>query len=132
MRGKRTVRTTVRTLVLGLAALVATACASGGAATGGSGGLAIRVTHDLVPPASITVWITNEMGSRRRLGTIAPDAQQEFSYSPISQSMEHRLVAEAMDGREVTSDAFVPAGIAVVTWSPRSPVLRLGSSRQEQ
>jgi len=128
MHGKRT----ARKLVLGLAALMVTACASGTAGAGGSGGLRVRVTNDLVPPASITVWITNEMGSRRRLGTIAPDAQQEFSYSPVSQSMEHRLVAEAMDGREITSDAFVPAGIAAVIWGPRSPVLRLESSRQSQ
>jgi len=130
MYGKRT----ARRAVLGLAALVSlvTACASGSAAAGGRGGLTVRVTNDLVPPASITVWITNELGSRRRLGTVAPDAQQEFAYSPISQSMEHRLIAEAMDGREVTSDAFVPAGIAAVMWSPRSPVVRLESSRQSQ
>src|SRR5690606_1430973 len=93
MYGKRT----ARRAVLGLAALVSlvTACASGSAAAGGRGGLTVRVTNDLVPPASITVWITNELGSRRRLGTVAPDAQQQFASSPISQSLEHRLIAEA-------------------------------------
>jgi len=130
MRKTGKARSTVAAACL---ALVLAACASGGN-RGGAGAdsgraLAVRVTNDLVPPAQITVWILSEMGSRRRLGTVQPDQQGEFSYVPVSRGLEHRLAAETIDGREITSDPFTPEGVAVVSWRPSLRAVRLESSR---
>ncbi|HEX7089518.1 MAG TPA: hypothetical protein VF192_05240 [Longimicrobiales bacterium] len=121
---------TARGLVAaGCLALVLAACASGGngggARTDPGRALAVRVTNDLVPPAQITVWIVSEMGSRRRLGTVQPDQKGEFSYVPVSPGLQHRLIAEAVDGREVTSDPFIPEGVAAVSWGPNLRAVRL-------
>jgi hypothetical protein len=91
----------------------------------------VRVTNDLVPPAQITVWIQSEMGSRRRLGTLQPDQKGEFSYVPASRGLEHRLTAEAIDGRQITSDPFTLHGVAAVTWGPSLRAVRLESGRTQ-
>ncbi|HEY8469849.1 MAG TPA: hypothetical protein VIL18_09410 [Longimicrobiales bacterium] len=121
---------TARGLVAaGCLALVLAACASGGAG-GGAGAaagraLTVRVTNDLVPPAQITVWILSEMGSRRRLGAVQPNQKGEFSYVPASRGLEHRLSAEAIDGRNITSDPFTLVGVTAVSWGPNLRAVRL-------
>jgi hypothetical protein len=127
---------TARGLVAaGCMALVLAACASGGVG-GGAGtdpgrALTVRVTNDLVPPAQITVWMLSDAGSRRRLGTVQPNQKGEFSYVPASRGLEHRLSAEAVDGRVITSDPFTLVGVTAVTWGPRLRAVRFETGTAE-
>jgi hypothetical protein len=117
-----------------LVSLFLAACASG---AGGSGAAApaqdqpagdavtIVVNNDAVPPANITVWIAPESGPRRRLGTISSNGRQNFTFTPSTRSMEHRLVAEKQGGDSQTSNPFVLEGVNGVRWSISSPVVAL-------
>jgi len=128
---------TVRRLVTaGCAAVVLAACASSGAG-GDAGGtergraLTVRVTNDLVPPAQITVWMLSETGGRRKLGTVQPNQEREFSYVPAGRGLEHRLSAEAIDGRAITSDPFTLVGVTAVSWGPGLSAVLLETGRTE-
>lgn len=115
-------------------ALVVGACASGGstpgaepagAQTGGGDQVAVQVRNDIVPPATITVYIAPETGSRRRLGTIPPNGQQTFTYNPGIRSMEHRLVAEVSGGQGTQSNPFTLEGATRVTWGASTQVVNV-------
>lgn len=116
-------------------ALVVAACASGGGSTpgaepaavqtGGGNQVAFQVRNDIVPPATITVYIAPETGSRRRLGTIPPNGQQTFNFNPGIRSMEHRLVAEVSGGQGTQSNPFTLEGATRVTWGASTQVVNV-------
>jgi hypothetical protein len=103
------------------------ACASsgtsGGEGAGGASGdaVTVRIVNDLVPPATITVWMVPETGARRRLGTVTPNGEETLSFAPGIRSMEHRLVAEATGGSDRTSNPFTLTGVAGLRWNVSSP-----------
>lgn len=124
MRNSRLFRSTL--LAASLIAL--SSCASSGT-TGGDDAaavvsgdaVAVRVSNDLVPPATITVWMVPETGGRRRLGTVTPNGQETFSFSPGVRSMEHRLLAEVTGGAEHQSNPFDLVAATAVRWSVSAP-----------
>ena len=117
---------------LGLAAVFALGCASSGGTEGAdaggdtAGGIAVTVTNAVVPPAAITLWIVPQTGSRRRLGTIQPNQQGTFNFTPTVPAIEHTLQAEHVGGGQTTSNPFVLSGVTRVTWQTSSPVVNLG------
>ena len=128
MRRTGVVHIGVLTFVVLSAATCASSGSSGGVAEspqGGANTVTIRVTNDMIPPTPITVWIIPETGSRRRLGTIEPNQQATFSFSPGIRSMEHRLVAERTGGSDVTTTPFTLDGVLAVRWTTSSAVVNL-------
>jgi hypothetical protein len=124
----------LRSSFFALASLVITACASGGGGgetqtqapaqpTGNT--ISIRVTNDIVPPTSITVWMVPEQGSRRRLGTLEPNGQGTYTFSPGIRSMEHRLTAEKTGGGSASTNPFTLEGVTGVRWAASSTVATL-------
>ncbi len=87
--------------------------------------ISVQVTNDIVPGQTVVVWMVPETGSRRRLGSIPPNARGSFNYLPGARSMDHRLVAEG-DGRgRETSIRFRLVGISGVRWALSDPNVRL-------
>lgn len=112
------------------AVLLAAGCASSGSTAEGTdavdpNAVAVTVNNDLVPPASITVWMVPETGSRRRLGTISPNGQDTFSFSPTSAG-EYRILAEHVGGGSTTSNPVVLNGVRTLTWSLSNSVVQVG------
>lgn len=112
------------------ALLVVAACASGSGESGETtqagarGDVAIDVNNDLIPPASITVFIVPETGSRRRLGSVGPGGRETFSYLPAVASMDHRLVAEVPGQRNSQTIPFTLSGVSGVSWDVSNTTVR--------
>jgi hypothetical protein len=125
------VRSVLRRTTLAAAFFALSGCASSGT-TGGEGGdaisgdaVAITINNDLVPPASVTIWMVPENGGRRRLGTVNPNGEQTFNFSPGVRSMEHRLVAEATGGSDRESNPFTLVATSGVRWSISGPTVSI-------
>lgn len=119
-----------RCLLVG-SCLAFAACASSGA--GGmdesepaGDGITIEVNNDLVPPASITVFIVPETGSRRRLGSVAPGGRESFNYTPMAVGLDHRLVAEVGGGSDAQTNPFIlGSAVTRVQWNVSDPNARV-------
>lgn len=120
----KTIRNTFMAVAFVALAGCSSAAGSGGGAQPAAGGVAIQVTNDIVPPATVTIWMAPETGARRRLGTISPNGQQTFNFSPGIRSMEHRLVAEASGASDMTSNPFILEGVQSVQWNVSSVAVR--------
>ena len=123
----------LRSLIVAFVMPALAACAGGGGGGGAQeagqtpapsgNAVSVRVTNDLVPPTPIPVWVIPETGSRRRLGTIEANGQGTFSFSPSVRGMEHRLMAQTAEGREVSSNPVTLEGVRGVRWSASSTVV---------
>jgi hypothetical protein len=114
-------------LMIAVATLLASSCASSGGAApssagAGAGRMTIQVTNDMVPPSAVTIWIRPEAGGRTRLGTIQPNGQQTFSFAPISTATDHRLEAE-FEGRTIVSNPFNFQGATSARWRVKTPLV---------
>lgn len=115
----------VRSAVVVAAALGCTACATSGtggdtgdpAQQGGGDAVALAVDNDVVPPASVTVYVVPESGGRQRLGVVNASASQTFNYRPPSPSMQFYLSGEVVGGSDVRSDDFNLVDASRVEWS---------------
>ncbi|MGH7501032.1 MAG: hypothetical protein ACREL7_04670 [Longimicrobiales bacterium] len=123
--------TTRSAVTIPIAAIVLAACASGGTGSAeaagevSAGAVAVQINNDLVPPAVLTLWIVPETGARRRLGTVNPNGQATFSFSPTVRAMEHRLVAEVTGGNGQTSNPFSFDAVSSILWNVSSPNVRV-------
>jgi hypothetical protein len=94
-------------LWIGLVALVAAgACASGErqASTGEDRTVQVTVENDLQPPTSVTVYIGEQIGTRRTLGDVGPLDTRTFSFELPSRTGNYRLVARTTSGEQLQSD----------------------------
>lgn len=122
-------------LVLAMAGLGA--CASSGASPGESepsgDAVSVRVMNDTSPPTAIVVWVVPESGNRWRLGSLQPNAQQSFRYSPMLRSMQVHLLAVPQGPAsglmqqqgEFRSDPFTMEDVRIVNWSVSRRTIRL-------
>jgi len=120
--------------LLALLSLGLAACASG---AGGRAGevsadaeptgdqISVQVTNDILPGRTVVVWMVPETGSRRRLGSVSPNARGSFNYLPGARSMDYRLVAEVDGGGRETSLRFTLVGISGIRWDVSDPNVRL-------
>ena len=124
-------RNVLRRSILAVGIFALSACASSGTAGGEGGGaisgdaVAVTINNDIVPPASVTVWMVPENGGRRRLGTVNPNGQQTFNFSPGVRSMEHRLVAETTGGGDRESNPFTLVAVSGVRWNLSGPTVSI-------
>lgn len=129
----RFARRLLAVLSIGLAA-----CASGGPGSGEPGAAAgdvgaaaasdqitIEVQNDVVPGTTVVLWIVPETGSRRRLGSLEPNARQTLRYTPAARDMDHHLVAEKSGGGEESSNRFSLVGVSGLSWTVSNPNVTL-------
>ena len=105
-------------------------CASGGledpmGGGEGDGTVSVQIDNDLVPPASVTVYIVPETGSRRRLGPINPGGQGTFSFNPGIRTSDFRLLANVNGQRDVASNPFSLTGASAIRWSLSDRIVRV-------
>ncbi|MFW6331377.1 MAG: hypothetical protein ACOC3J_06595 [Gemmatimonadota bacterium] len=105
---------------MGPALLLAAAVAFGACATTGGAGevdaITVEVENTLVPPAALTVYIVPEGGVRERLGSVSPNATENFTFRPGTAS-RYQFVAETAGGADLVSNPFtIPGDAQWVTW----------------
>ena len=64
----------------------------------------VTVENDLQPPTAVTVFIRDQVGTRRTLGDVGPLDTRTFSFDPPTASGSYRLVARTTTGEEIQSD----------------------------
>lgn len=117
----------VRCLLVLCTLLLVPACS---AMRGGGGEtIAVTVNNDLLPSTAVTVWMVPETGARRQLGTMAPGAEQTFSFRPSGATGRYRLVAEHVGGGTTSSGLVVLTGLRSIHWDLSSPAIRMGETR---
>ena len=103
----------LRGLLTLLVLITLSACASSRRDQGPAvGAVTIRVKNDIVPGAIMSVTAISRSGSRARLGTVMPGAEQTFTYKPVGPLVEYWLVAEPT-GRSrarLVSQPILPTG----------------------
>lgn len=112
--------------------LALTGCASGGgggeaAAVPGVEGnrISVAINNDIVPGATVTVFIIPELGARRRLGAVGPNSRRTFQYSPTQRNLDYRLVGDVQGGRDRESLPFTLIGVTSIQWDVTSSSARL-------
>lgn len=106
--------------------LLLAACTVGGTGSrAGPAAIVVRITNDLVPRVSLTVWMTSAAGTRTVLGGVAPGQTETLHFRDASYAGRYLLVAQAANGREFNSTPFALAPGASVTWSVRNNTLRV-------
>jgi hypothetical protein len=120
-------------LFLALLSLGLAACASKGAGAGAemsegaeaSGDqISVEINNDLLPGRTVVVWMVPQTGSRRRLGSVPPNARRSFQYPPLARSTDHVLVAEIDGGGRETSMPFTLVGVSALSWNVSNPTVR--------
>jgi len=67
------------------------------------GAFPIQVEHNAPVTTSLTVFLSDGVGARRLLGTVAPSQTETFTVQQPIAPGPHRLIAEGMPGRGITS-----------------------------
>jgi hypothetical protein len=115
------------TLWIGLVAFVAAgACASAErqASTGEDRTVQVTVENDLQPPTSVTVYIGEQIGTRRTLGDVGPLDTRTFSFELPSRTGNYRLVARTTSGEQLQSDPITVFAGEGIRWQLQGNVLR--------
>jgi len=86
----------------------------------------IRVANDVTPPSLITVWIVTNSGERQRLGTVSPNGERTFNFTPSLRSAEYHLVADVEFSQERTSNPFNMEGVTTIRWEAMRPFIQRG------
>lgn len=76
----------------------------------------VSVRNDLVPRTSITVRIVSASGTRTILGIVPPGATRELRFDEPFLESTYRLIADTVEGSEVSSRAFELFPQATVHW----------------
>jgi hypothetical protein len=127
-------------LVLLLSALAGlTACAGSGGEMAGAAepsgdGIAVQVSNDISPPASVVIWAVNENGMRRRLGPVPPNGRRSFTYDPQTRDQLVHLVAEVegpttgtmRQAGERVSNEFSIIDVQSVSWTVSRRNVQIG------
>jgi hypothetical protein len=112
---------------LALVALFGTAaCATGSREEAADGGGPIEVTieNDLQPPTSVTVWVGEQIGTRRTLGDVGPMDTRTFTLDPGTASGTYRFMARTTQGVELVSDPITVYAGESVRWDLTGNILR--------
>lgn len=108
---------------LALVSLVAAGCATGSSddvtmAAPEPTPVTFEVENTIEPAMTLSARIVRvENDSDKILGTVAPMAEQTFTWQPTGLvTDEYRLMAEATDGTQFASRAFTLVGASDVAW----------------
>jgi hypothetical protein len=120
------IRSALASLLLVMVSL--SACATGARGSGeasADGQITVRVNNNLTVPAEVTVFIVNELGSSRLLGSVPSNGSRSFQYSPTASSGRYHLVARGTGGAEITSNVFTAGGTETAVWALNSNIVRI-------
>jgi hypothetical protein len=93
------------------------ACASAaGRRSEAANRISVRVRNDLVVPSVLTVFIVDDLGTRRLLGNVPAGATTTLSYDPPLASGRYRLVARTTSGAEISSPPITVTAGETVVW----------------
>jgi len=76
----------------------------------------VEVWHNAPVAAALTIYIARPNGQLVRLGTVSPSGTGRFEFAGGTRSGDHRLIAETVDRRRLTSMPFAPFEADGVSW----------------
>ncbi|HET6762059.1 MAG TPA: hypothetical protein VFH27_00270 [Longimicrobiaceae bacterium] len=111
------IRSALASLLLVMVSL--SACATGARASGEANDIAftVRVNNNLTVPDEVSVFIVNELGNSRLLGSVPATRSRTFRYSPSAPGGSYHLRARGTAGGEQQSDLFTVATHETAVWT---------------
>lgn len=101
-------------VVLGLSL---SACATAGGRHSESGNLiSVRVQNDLVVPSVLTIFIVDDLGTRRLIGNVPANTSATLSYDPSLPSGRYHLIGRTTSGAEITSQTITATAGETIVW----------------
>ena len=93
------------------------ACATvGGRHSESSNRIGVRVQNDLVVPSVLTIFIVDDLGTRRLIGNVPANVSSTLSYDPSLPSGRYHLVARTTSGAEITSQTITATAGETIVW----------------
>jgi hypothetical protein len=83
----------------------------------------VTVENNLQPPVMVTVWLREQIGSRRTLGDVGPLDTRTFSFDPVLNSGTYRLEARPTAGEELLSEPLTLFAGDAVQWKLRGNLI---------
>ena len=119
------IRSALASLLLVMVSLPA--CATGARASGEANDIAItvRVNNNLTVPGEVSVFIVNELGSSRLLGSVPAGGSRSFDYTPSASSGRYHLRARGTAGGELESNVFTATAQETAVWALNSNIVRI-------
>ena len=97
-------------------------CATGSSAGDGSTSAAVEVQNDLIPPASLTIYLVPESGVRHILGDVGPSQTRVLNIrDPLPG--QHRFMARTTSGSEIVSNPFAVSASDTLRWDLSSNIV---------
>jgi hypothetical protein len=98
-------------------ALSASACASAaGRRSEATNRISVRVQNDLVVPSVLTIFIVDDLGTRRLIGNVPANATNTLGYEPSLPSGRYRLMGRTTSGAEIVSPPITATAGETVVW----------------
>lgn len=110
-----------RTVGCFFALLATTACAHGTEESepqvqGQQTQLEIRIDNNLIPPASLEIYLVPRNGIERSIGNLIGSGMRRLQYRGLPLQGEYRLVGRAPDDRTITSSIIVLDRVTSIEW----------------
>jgi hypothetical protein len=86
--------------------------------------VSIAVVNNFIPVDQFTIYMVNANGGQLLLGTASPNRTQKFTYQPTTATDKFTLVAQATNGRRLSSQQFTLQNLESVTWDLRSNMIQ--------
>lgn len=121
-----------RALGWGLALLAVAACATAGAeGDGAQAQLEIRIDNNLIPPASLDVYLVPRSGIERNLGNVIGSGVQRLYYRGLPLKGEYRIVARTPGNATLASPILVLDGVTGIQWDLQRNFIEITSVDDE-
>lgn len=104
----------LRLLVL-VISLVAGACASRGE-PGAQADVTIHINNNLIPPASLTIYLMPRAGIERNLGNLIGSGRHTLRYQGFPLGGEYQLIARTTGDRAFGSPVMVLDNVIRIDW----------------
>ena len=93
------------------------ACATmGGRRSESANQISVRVQNDLVVPSVLTVFIVDDLGTRRLIGNVPANVSSTLSYEPSLPSGRYHLMARTTSGAEISSQTITATAGETIVW----------------
>jgi hypothetical protein len=108
-----------------LTLIVLAGCASGGGHAGPQVSMPISIDNNLIPPASLTIYLVPQSGIERNLGTVVGSGHHVLHYRGLPLSGTYQLYARA-DNRAMASNPIVlDENVTAIDWDLRRNYINL-------
>jgi hypothetical protein len=105
------------TALLMVLAVSLSACASAaGRRSESDNRISVRVQNDLVVPSVLTIFIVDDLGTRRLIGNVPANATVTLSYDPSLGSGRYHLVGRTTSGADISSQTITATAGETIVW----------------